>query len=160
MVTVVEFNISGKFLQFWTSCDTFCWILLFVRTQCIYYIRELSVFFTHQVALSVSFEASSSKHQMSAACLCRLFKQRGRGWGKTTHQSCKSPRTNDFDLIIIWGRGFSHAISAFILVYSLKFFLCLRLRYLRHIPLPLSPLFLSDCPVCLSVSLRLHIDRK
>jgi len=36
MVTVVEFKISGKYLQFWTSCDTFCWVLLFIRTQCIY----------------------------------------------------------------------------------------------------------------------------
>jgi len=36
MVTVVEFKISGKCSQFWTSCDTFCWVLLFIRTQCIY----------------------------------------------------------------------------------------------------------------------------
>ena len=35
MVTVVEFQNSGKYLQFWTSCDTFCWVLLFIRTQCI-----------------------------------------------------------------------------------------------------------------------------
>jgi len=26
MVTVVEFKISGKYLQFWTSCGTFCWV--------------------------------------------------------------------------------------------------------------------------------------
>ena len=34
MVTVVEFKISGKYLQVWTRCDTFCWVLLFIRTQC------------------------------------------------------------------------------------------------------------------------------
>jgi len=35
MATVVGLKISGKYLQFWTSCDTFCWVLLFIRTQCI-----------------------------------------------------------------------------------------------------------------------------